>query len=118
MGLGQRLQDWRDRRRIDDEIGAMPDAEIEALGLTRADLRDVARISATQVARMETMAGLFGAGAALDADPVARAAAAVACAHCDATRACTEELTRPAGPRADHCGFCPNAGTYRDLAKG
>jgi hypothetical protein len=71
-----------------------------------------------RVARMEGMAEAFGVDRRrLAADRELRLDITRTCACCGDDGACRKEFAMPDGPRADRAGFCPNAPTYRAMAK-
>lgn len=102
--------------RLRDEISRIGPAELAALGLTRADLSDIAHMPAEQVERMRTMAAVHGADDALRGSPVLQAEVSRTCAQCRANDTCRTALME--GVSAEDCGFCPNHDTFTDLARG
>lgn len=119
MTLIENIREWREARRLAQEAADFPQAELDGLGLSRADFTAVATMTAARVARTEIMAGLHGVtDAQLDADPAARLAVSLTCARCGHVRECTRELTDPDGTTVDACSFCPNAETFDSLARG
>ena len=91
------------------EIASLPEGDLNAWGVSRAELSGLARMPHEQIVRMERMAELFGA----ELDPAAEADVARTCAHCGANRQCRTALKE--GAPKERMGFCPNVETFRSL---
>jgi hypothetical protein len=111
------LERWRAARALEAEIASVPADVFEAWDLSREEFRDIARMPAEQIARMERMAGLHGVVLAEFGrrEPERQAAIALTCARCAENRTCRAALSNPT-VTAEVVGFCPNSGTYRTLA--
>ncbi|WP_373356098.1 DUF6455 family protein [Pseudoroseicyclus sp. CXY001] len=95
------------------EIASLPEGDLAAWNTSRAELTALAAMPAEQIARMETMAHVFGAELQRPED---EAEIARACSGCTEHRACRRELAHETSPEA--CGFCPNAETFSRIAAG
>lgn len=87
------------------------------LGVTLADIGATARQPGDVPDRMQRMAAVFGAEAALS--KAARHSVqdmAHNCAACHARGICARVLYRAHGPEAGEVEFCPNAPAYREMA--
>ncbi|NDU99969.1 DUF6455 family protein [Pseudoroseicyclus tamaricis] len=95
------------------EIASLPEGDLAAWGVSRAELSGLARMPHEQIVRMERMAHVFGADSLR---PEQQAEIARACAGCFAHGQCRGALAEEAGP--ERMGFCPNATTFRQIAEG
>jgi hypothetical protein len=111
------LDRWRDLAWLE----ALDDRDLADLGVTRDQAMHLARLPADVPERMQAMAAIFGVDAStLQHDRATLTEISETCAGCRETAACRRTLDRARvldGSIAPHqCGFCPNAGTFRDLA--
>lgn len=104
---------WQEIR----EIQSLSSTELDDLGLSRAQIEFFARMPADVPDRMAQMASVFG----LTEDQIKKDYTAYidlldVCGHCGARRACGKTLAHVATAQPEDVGFCPNAGTYADMA--
>jgi uncharacterized protein YjiS (DUF1127 family) len=111
-----RLRDFLRTLRTLDEIDAMSDRDLADIGFSRAEMVELATMSAEVPARMARMAALFGLSEAeLRADRASYVEAVEVCAHCGAAHRCTREIAEGTAT-AETVDYCPNAPLYGDLA--
>lgn len=100
-----------------DEIDGLSDRDLADISLSRAEVADLARMSAAIPARMARMAAVFGVSEAdLTADRATAVEATQRCAHCGAARTCAHQFAEGTVTVEAAAGYCPNAALYRDLA--
>ncbi|MEY4981746.1 MAG: hypothetical protein RIR62_12 [Pseudomonadota bacterium] len=107
------LLKWRERTEID----ALTDRDLRDLGLSRDQVRTIARMPADSAARMAAMARLFGiTAAALTRDHALYHELLCACGSCKDRAACALVLDKGDLARPSDCAFCPNAQSFAALA--
>ena len=105
-----------ERRRAHREIDAMELRELDEIGLSRAQLRQIVDTPDEVVQRMTLMAERHGlSDEELDELRQDYAHLLATCAHCHATGTCAHFLADPAAT-ADQATFCPNHADYTALA--
>ena len=112
----ERLRNLLHSLRALDEIDGLSDRELSDIGLSRAEMAELATMSAAVPARMARMAALFG----LTEEDLQRhrptfLEALEVCAHCGAARTCAHRFAEGSATPSS-VGFCPNVPLYRDLA--
>lgn len=111
-----RLIDARRRaNRLEEEVRLFPESDLSGLGLSRDDLRRIMQMPEEQIIRMHAMADRLGSWQSVLASPEFRVDVARRCAHCDAQDECRHALAAEAPEAA--LDFCPNAETFRSLAR-
>jgi hypothetical protein len=114
-----RFKEMLSRNAMLAQVDAMPDQALSDLGVSRAQMSQLARIPDMVPTRMARMADLFGADfRRLERDRSTYLDAVQACHSCGAAKSCSKALARsdadPAAPQ--DLGFCANAGLYTDMA--
>ena len=113
----ERMRQMLDRWRKLDEIGHMDPRAVADLGCDRAELEKFARMPQDVPERMDRMAELHGLShAALRRDWGGYLEMVELCGQCGARKICSEVRDSGTG-EPQYCGFCPNAETYRNMAR-
>src|SRR5690625_4306835 len=98
-------------------IARMGERELAGIGFTASDLRGMIRLPADIRDRMEAMAAVHGVSPEqIDAERWRAFDMIQVCGHCPHRRACAAALADPE-VTPERCGFCPNAASYRELAR-
>lgn len=107
---------WK-RYRAEQAVGQLTAAAAADIGVTPGDLIGAARMRGDVPERMQRMAAVFGAEAALDRTGRFQVLdMAQKCNCCAARDTCGTALDDPRGIRADQVDFCPNSDDYRAMA--
>lgn len=109
---------WAEDHHREQAIARMPQAELDEMGLTRADLAAMIRMPDEHLNRMARMADLFEVPqGALDRAPDLRREVTRTCAKCSENSLCRKEMSH--GTTVERAEmFCPNAQTWQSLAMG
>jgi hypothetical protein len=121
LGAVARVFDWiRTHTQSGADISGFSASEIgvlaEDIGLSQADLQQVALHPADNSELMQRMMAALGLDAAAleRSDPAVMRDVEATCTRCRETRSCRQDLA--AGTPGVHCGeYCPNASTFIEL---
>lgn len=103
--------------RTGSRVEQLPATAAADFGMTAADLVTAARMHGDVPTRMQQMATIFGADAALrTANRYRIFEMSLRCDRCQARRACTHALATTHGRRPEDVDFCPNADEYRVMS--
>lgn len=110
------LKDMRERRRAVREVDTLSPRDLEEVGLTRGELRELVQTPGEIITRQMEMAFRHGL---TDRDFAKHrhdyAAMVLICRDCRSVDTCRHFLAAPNAPLTE-ATFCPNAESYRDLA--
>lgn len=103
------LDRWHELTAVDE----LDERELDDLGLTRGQLRELVAIPADVPARVARMAELFGIPeSALQESRADYLELLGTCQHCRDARTCTRKFETGAMAGPAQAGFCPNAEIY------
>ncbi len=116
--ISRMLRNWMQGRRDASRPAVLDAATPHDLGLGPNDLASIAAYPADVPDRMARMASVFGAPSTGPRIEGWRNREMIhACATCPFRAQCADQLYAGHPARAEDCGFCPNAGHYRELAQ-
>lgn len=105
------LDRWHELNAVDE----LDDRDLDDLGLTRSQLRELVAIPADVPARVARMAALFGIPeTALQENRADYLGLLGTCQHCRDARTCTRKFETGAIASPAQANFCPNAAIYSE----